>query len=220
MGREARSGDDDPGHPAGRLSIIALAGSVAVYALFAGTSPGRRADAEVLYRDLDWTWEWPARALATTVWPPLIVLAVLGLCWIALRDRRPADALRAVVLVAATLVLSRLVEEALKTLDPIGVEKARALGPGWYPSGHAAAAMSLGLAALLVSPPRLRTRALLLAAGVWPAMVGWAILADAGHHPTMWSAASCWRPRSQARSPSAAALACRRSACCPGAPLT
>lgn len=167
---------------AARLGVMAGAASVAVYAIFAGTPAGRQIDSELLRRDLDGSWEWAARLPAAASRPSMIAIAVLVLCAVALLDRRPADGLRAAVLVGAAPVLSLGGEEALETFDPLGVEAARHLGPGWYPSGHAAAAMALALAALIVAPAAARGRVLLLAAGVWPAVAGWAILADAGHH--------------------------------------
>ncbi len=46
-----------------RLAVLALAGCVAVYVLFAGTPAGRRVDAEVVRRDLEGNWEWITRIL-------------------------------------------------------------------------------------------------------------------------------------------------------------
>ncbi len=177
-----RSGDHGSRSGAWRLALTALAGLVAVYAVFAGTGPGRQADAEVLQRDVEGRSEWLAQILAATLRPSLVALIVMVLCLIAVLDRRPADALRAVVLVGAAVALSRLGKDALEALDPMGVEPGRALGSGWYPSGHAAVVMSLGLAAVLVAPAVLRSPALLAATGGGPAIVGWAILADHEHH--------------------------------------
>ena len=163
---------------------MAAAAWAAGYAIFAGTPAGRRIDSEVVRRDLDFSWEWAARVPAATSRPVVIVIALLLLGWVALRDRRPGDALRAAVLVGAAPVLSLACEEAFDALDPLGVEASRELGRGWYPSGHAAAGMSLALAALIVAPAGARGRMLVLAAGVWSTIVSWAILADAGHHPS------------------------------------
>ena len=166
----------------GRLAAVTGAALVVVYAIFAGTHAGRQIDTELLRRDLDNSWEWAARLPAAATRPSMIAIALLILCAVALVDRRPADALRAAALVGAAPVVALGCEEALETLDPLGIEAARELGAGWYPSGHAAAAMALALAALIVAPGAARGRLLLVTAGLWPAVAGWAILADAGHH--------------------------------------
>lgn len=168
-------------HPGVRLSLLALAGSVAAYAAWAGTAVGRRFDAAVLDRDVDHGWEWPSNLAIMTLREPIVALTVLFLCLVAVWDRRVADAARAAVLVAATVALSHLAEKALAEFDPLGVETLRALGPAWFPSGHAAAAMALALAVPLVAPAQLRRPGLLMAAAAWPAFVMWALIVDRGH---------------------------------------
>lgn len=168
-------------HPAARLSMLALAGSVTAYGVFAGTAVGRRLDAAIVHRDLDYGWQWPSNLAMMTVREPIVALTVVLLCLVAVRDRRVADAARAAVLIAATVVLSSLAEKALAEFDPLEVERLRELGPGFFPSGHAAAVMALALAVPLVTPTQLRRPAFLMAAAAWPAVVMWALIADREH---------------------------------------
>jgi membrane-associated phospholipid phosphatase len=171
------------GPTAARLSGVATGLFVAVYAIFASTPLGRALDADVLRHHLEGVWDRMAELVAALVSPPTTALAVVVLVWVAYRSGRPADGIRAAALVAASAALAAALEAVLGSLDPLRAEAARELGRSFYPSGHAAVAMSLSLAALIVAPARSRPT-VMLAAGVWSSVSGWVIFATRSHHPS------------------------------------
>jgi membrane-associated phospholipid phosphatase len=109
-----------------------------------------------------------------TVWSGLIVAAALA-------RRRPRTALAALVV----LTLAPLTAETLKPLlaHPHAHVGAVHIGPASWPSGHATAALALGLAAVLVAPARLRPLVAALG-GMLALAVGCALLILAWHMPS------------------------------------
>ena len=105
--------------------------------------------------------------------------------WVAHRDGRLADGVRAGLLISASAGLAKALEAALGGPDLLGGESERhLLGHWFYPSGHAAVAMSLSLAALLVAPPRSRP-AVALWASIGVSLFGYLTFAEGHyHHPS------------------------------------
>ena len=164
-----------------RLSAIAAALAVGVYLIFVGTAVGREVDARLLGDALQGGWEQAAEGIQLVLNPATAALAVVVLVWAAQRRGRRADGIRVALLVAATPVAARALKGLLGSLDPLAGERSRELGASFYPSGHAAVAMSLSLAALCVAPPHRRST-LAWAGGAWSAVIGLAVFADRDHH--------------------------------------
>jgi membrane-associated phospholipid phosphatase len=74
-------------------------------------------------------------------------------------------------------------ELALGRLDLLGGESERALGVGFFPSGHATAAMSLALAAVLMAPSA-RRRLVASLAAAYAAAVGVGLIVVDSHTPS------------------------------------
>jgi membrane-associated phospholipid phosphatase len=125
--------------------------------------------------------------------PLQFVLWGMALVAIALARSRP----RVAVAVVAVMALAPLTAETLKPLlaHPHDVVGGAYIGAASWPSGHATAALSLVLSALLVCPPRLRP----LVAGVGAVFVltvGCSLLILAWHMPSDvlggYLVATCW----------------------------
>jgi membrane-associated phospholipid phosphatase len=156
---------------------------VALYAIFVGTGFGRELDASAVRHDLTGGWDEAADFLVYAVSPLSMAIAVVILVWLAVRDGRPSDGVRAAALVAGSVILADRLKPVLGDLDLVGGEGARELGSAFYPSGHAAAVMSVCLAALLVWPPVSRF-ALVLGAALCSSAWGVAIYGGGSHHPS------------------------------------
>jgi membrane-associated phospholipid phosphatase len=113
--------------------------------------------------------------------PLLYTLWGLGLVAVALVRRRPRVALAvALVLPAAPLTAETLKPLLAHAHGPVGWQP---LGPASWPSGHATAAMTLVLCALLVAPGRLRPTVAALGS-VFAVAVGFSLLILAWHMPS------------------------------------
>jgi membrane-associated phospholipid phosphatase len=110
-------------------------------------------------------------------------LAGLGLAAVAFARRRPERA----VAVVALLVITGLTTQVLKHLcaQPRALAWLGSHAPDdlAWPSGHATAAMTLALCAVLVAPPRLRSLAV-LGGGAFALAVGYAVLVLHWHYPS------------------------------------
>ena len=158
--------------------ILTAALVSALYVLAVGTSTGREAEG-VLYVNPhpfgDRVW---AAAIATVnVWtvPGVAAIAIL----LATKNHG-AGRIVAVLIVganASTFVLERAVER----LDPVGGERLRDLGEGFFPSGHATAAMSLGCAIVLAVPTSCAPLVSLVMS-LYVAAVGVALVTPGNHH--------------------------------------
>jgi membrane-associated phospholipid phosphatase len=167
--------------------LLALAaGCAALFAMLLAAAylwgPGRSLDERALtgfvsvdrgpLEDITW-------ALVQLGDPRQVALIALGLVALAVLRGRPRVALVVVLLLAATSVSSQLLK-ALFAHSPSGpVGTAVFSADETFPSGHATAAMSLALAAVLAAPRRARPAAAalgsLLALGVGASLVarGW-----------------------------------------------
>lgn len=115
--------------------------------------------------------------------PPAVALITLALAALALARGRPRIALTVLVLVALTSVSSQLLQELLAHPREQAPGFGSTLGPNAFPSGHATAAMSLALAAVLAAPRRARPAAALLGA-LLALAVGASAVALGWHFPS------------------------------------
>ncbi|HEY7151815.1 MAG TPA: phosphatase PAP2 family protein [Solirubrobacterales bacterium] len=146
-----------------RLPLLAAAACVIAFVALLGfayaVGPTARLDATALHglAALRGPWADPVAHLFTRLADPLPMLVMLGgifACGWALGRRRQAIA--AVALVSAANVTTQILKVALahpRVQPALGGEL---LGPEAFPSGHATAAMSIALAAVLVAPARWR----------------------------------------------------------------
>lgn len=166
------------GATAGSLAIVLLIG---VYVLFVGTVRGREIDVVLTPRlHASGSWGPPSVLVSSLLHPVPVAVAVIALLWLARRSGRQGDGIRAALIVAAAAVGARVLEMLLGASDPLGGEAARMFGREYFPSGHAAVAMALCLAVLVVV--REQRRPLVLAGGIWCALHGFTIFAARSHH--------------------------------------
>jgi membrane-associated phospholipid phosphatase len=170
------------GLAAAPLAGVAAGLFCALYVFVVGTPLGRALDGGAVL-DLEGPQDDALDLLVAAVNPLTVTLAVVVMIWLAIRSSRLTDGIRAGALVAASALLAGELEAVLGRVDLLDAEAARELGPSFYPSGHAAVAMSLALAAILVAPSRSRF-ALMLAGAVWSSLLGFAIYAGGSHHPS------------------------------------
>jgi membrane-associated phospholipid phosphatase len=156
-------------------ALIAL-----LYVLAVGTGAGRGAE-DAVFVNPRAVGDWVADAAIGSVDPWLLAaLTMLAAVVVARRDGvRTGVAL--LVLVVGANVSTFVLERVLDALDPVGGEAERTLGPGYFPSGHATAAMSVACAVIAAGPARWAWPAA-LAGGAWVAVVGVALTAPANHH--------------------------------------
>lgn len=184
-----------------RLAAGGLAATAVLYGLAAGTRAGRTFDARVAALE----WHGLARTIATAVAlcvnPVTVGAAVLALTfWAARGDTGPWPGAPATI-VGGSWALAHALEAILGTVDLRHWESQRAIGSGFYPSGHAAVIMALCLTPLtrrsrLARPGALAAIAAVLACPHF--LVAW-------HHPSdvvggflvamTWSAAVSGRLR-------------------------
>lgn len=163
--------------------------AAAAFALLLGTYAAamrldglRRVDAEVRLQRLTDDWRLLDRVdavVSAALMPALATVAgVVVLAALAAGRRRAAAAAAATVLSAA--VSAQALKWLLGAWDPLGGDALRE-APGAFPSGHAATAMALGLALVVVAPPRARAAATVIGA-VLPGAVATLILALNWHY--------------------------------------
>jgi membrane-associated phospholipid phosphatase len=173
---------------AGTLTAAGLAclACAAAYAISSTTAVGRSIDAAVVLQHPDSTWSSAAdvaddlNAIANVGAFALVAVLILSR---ALRNGRRADLVPAVVLMLIAAPISSGAKRLLGRLDPLGQEHARELGVAFFPSGHAAAIMSLCLASVLLARPRSVHRRT-AAAGACAALLGVSIVLGYSHHPS------------------------------------
>jgi membrane-associated phospholipid phosphatase len=171
---------------AGAAFALALA---VVFLVALHTSRGLYYDAELFRRasgsELAPVQRVGERTLATIDVGSLVVGAlVLGV--LALAQGRVVRAMAAVGLVGVSVGSAELLKHGLPRLPWV-------LPPGrtaTIPSGHAAVAVSLGLALVLAAPPLLRPTAALIGAA-YAAAVGFSLVALGWHYPSDVAAAFC-----------------------------
>lgn len=123
----------------------------------------------------------PANDLLRLLDPLLYTIWALVLVFVALLRRRPQVALA----IAVVLPAAPLAAEVLKPLlaHPHDIAGLRSVGPASWPSGHATAAMTLALCALIVAPRRLRPLVAALGSA-FAVAVGCSLLVLAWHMPS------------------------------------
>jgi membrane-associated phospholipid phosphatase len=116
--------------------------------------------------------------------PPEVGVIAVGLAALALGRGRPRVAAFVIVLLAATSVSSQVLKALLAHPRPDALTAGGHVAAEAFPSGHATAAMSLALAAVVAAPRRARPAAavlgsaLALAVGVSVVLLGWHFPSD------------------------------------------
>ena len=124
-----------------------------------------------------------------------LLIAILLLGIVAAARRRPALVFVPAAVIGSTMIAVELFKHVL--LDRPQLLVFEAFVGNSYPSGHTATAISVGLAAVIVSPPRLRPAAAALAFagaagfGVFVVTAGWHLPSDAIGAYTLALAVSC-----------------------------
>jgi membrane-associated phospholipid phosphatase len=169
-----------------QLSLLAALVCVAVYVVALGTAWGLDADERALPSGVSGpTWEDAHHALhriVDTIHVATIAVAGLLAVFVALRRKRNDLALVAVATLIGANVTTAVLKPLLGRTDPLGGEAERLLSDS-FPSGHATAAMSLALIAVIVSPRRWRPAVALAAAG-YAAAVGVGLVVIFAHYPS------------------------------------
>jgi membrane-associated phospholipid phosphatase len=114
--------------------------------------------------------------------PPAYAAVGLVLIAIALGRRRPRTAVATAVLLVATGLTTQFLKRLVDVPRESYIDERAVFASSW-PSGHATAAMTLALCAVLVAPAVLRPVAA-LAGAAYAAAVSYAILALAWHLPS------------------------------------
>jgi membrane-associated phospholipid phosphatase len=163
------------------LSLVCLIGFWAVYIVFVHTYEGQRIDDEALTgRAIAERGTAAAGDLLDTISVGALVLAVAVLVAQALVRRRPDLSLVAAAIIGASVLSAELFKDVLLTRPQL------VLGPlpgQSYPSGHTAVAFSVGVAATLCVPVRLRRRTALIAVA-YASAIGIATVAAGWHRPS------------------------------------
>jgi len=167
------------------LLVISLGAFLGVYAVALGTVAGLELDARGVVQGFDAA-RLPRVHAATedllrTIDVSSLALIGGGIVLLALLRGAPRFALGAAAILGGANLTTQLLKPLLSRLDPLGAEASRI--PETFPSGHATVAMSLALAAVLVSPPGLRLLVALIGAG-YALLVGIALLALGWHYPS------------------------------------
>jgi membrane-associated phospholipid phosphatase len=148
--------------------------------------PIERLDATALHGlgTIDGAWTSRLAHLTAHLADPLPLLVILGglFAW-GWKIGRRTQAVAAVALVAGANVTTQILKIALAHPRIQPVLGPYQLGPESFPSGHATAAMSIGLAAVLVAPARLRVL-VASAATAYVAAVATSVLILAWHFPS------------------------------------
>ena len=169
-----------------RLSVLAILACALVYVVALGTRWGLHADERAFPSGIGGvTWEHAHAALrraVDTIHVATVVLAAVAAVLAALVRRRFDLAAVAVATLAGANLTTHLLKPLLAHADPLGGEAARGLDAS-FPSGHATAAMSLALVAVIVAPRRWRGWVSVLAAG-YAACVGVGLVALVAHYPS------------------------------------
>ena len=138
----------------GRVAAAALAGTVLVYGVAVGTRAGRQLDATLVELELDG----PDRRIAVLgglmINPLTVGVAAVVLSIIAARRHGLSQGVATAAVAVGAGAIATALKALLPLLDPVGGEARRALGEGFFPSGHTAAGMGLCLAAMVAAPNR------------------------------------------------------------------
>lgn len=164
------------------LAVGAGAGVLALYVAVVRTYWGQRLDEHAFSgrEVIDGRPSEGADDLLSLISEGTLVLAVVALVLLAVIQRRPGMALLAFVVVAGSLLVTEVLK--LEVLTRPALVPSAVLDNS-YPSGHTTIGIGVGLALLLVAPPRLRLPAAIGAAAL-AAAVGIATVAAGWHRPS------------------------------------
>lgn len=165
------------------LSALALAGFFAVYLLAVHTEVGQRGDEAALagVEQVPERAQSAANRMLRTVSIGSLLIATGVLTGIALLRRRPALLLLPAAIIGISLIATEVFKLWLLERPDLVVDSR--IAENSYPSGHTTVFASIGLAFLVVAPPRLRPWAALLAAGLAAASGVFTVTAD-WHRPS------------------------------------
>lgn len=169
------------------LMLAAAAASLLVllHGLAFGWAAGRHADLNLMLDlgRLDQPALWlPLRAFAHVMDPWAFLVIAAGILAVPLATHRPRSAVAAGLLLAGanlTTLLLKPIAADLRWSAPVGEQ----IPPASWPSGHATAAVSLALAAIIVAPPRYRRLAAAVC-GTGALLVMLALIALHWHFPS------------------------------------
>ncbi|HKP90091.1 MAG TPA: phosphatase PAP2 family protein [Thermoleophilaceae bacterium] len=168
------------------LSVLAVLACALVYVVALGTAWGVDVDARALPRGTSgeaWARAHAAlRRAVDTVHVATLALAAATAAFVALRRRRSDLAFVAIATVAGASATTQVLKPMLARGNPLGGESARWLDDA-FPSGHATAAMSIALVAVIVAPRAWRPF-IALAASVYAASVGVGLVVLLAHYPS------------------------------------
>ena len=122
-------------------------------------------------------------AIVHTADPVPLAIIALAIVWLGFAWGRRRQAIMALIAVAGANVATQLLKLALAHPRVHPIFGNYHVWDTAFPSGHSTAAMSIALAAVIVSPPRLRGRVAPLA-GLYALAVGSALLAIGWHFPS------------------------------------
>jgi membrane-associated phospholipid phosphatase len=166
------------------LSAAATAALVVVYTLAVRTAWGQRLDATALRgrRELRAKAVHAAARLITTIDVASLVLLGGAIVLVALLRARPRLAAGAAAIIAGSVITTEVLKHVVLSRPYLGVLDALHGRPS-FPSGHTTVAMSLAIAAMLVSPSRWRGIVGALGA-LYASAMGVALIATANHRPS------------------------------------
>ncbi|HEX5146293.1 MAG TPA: phosphatase PAP2 family protein [Conexibacter sp.] len=164
------------------LGLACVAAFALLYALAVRTTHGQRVDdAAVTGRSYSPVAHQAAQAFLTTISVGSLALAIAALVGQALLRRRVALALVGAAVVVGSVVTSEVLKHVI--LPRPFLYFAGVLNHNTFPSGHTTVAFSVGVAATLVAPPRLR-RVVAAGAFLFGSAVGIATVAAGWHRPS------------------------------------
>ena len=165
------------------VAAVSLLLAAASYVLALGVGAVGRIDRELRFPQIVGDWRWRDEASADFSQATLIAFVVLAVSvGILALLRGPRRLMAAAGIMAAGPLLAWALAWALAAIDPLGGETARA-SQGAFPSGHAAVAMSLGLALVVALPAPLRPIGGILSVA-FAGTVSVGILALGWHYPS------------------------------------
>jgi membrane-associated phospholipid phosphatase len=169
------------------LTLLAVLACVLVYVVALGTSWGRHVDAHAIPRGAsgpNWARAHVAlRHAVDTIHVTTLALGAVAAAVVAMRRGRRDLAFVAIATLAGANLTTTVLKPLLGRTDPLGGEAARKIVEASFPSGHATAAMSLALVAVIVAPRAWRPWVAAIAAG-YAACVGVGLVLLVAHYPS------------------------------------
>ena len=168
------------------LALVSAAAAATVWLVALGVPRGRALDASALEAFVGVSrppLQPSINGVAHLADPAPLLLGGLALVAIALWRRRPLLALAVPAILLGANATTQFLKPALADVRLIELHHVESIYPGSWPSGHATAAMSLALCAVLVVGPQLRPLVALLGAG-YAVAVGYALVVISWHLPS------------------------------------